>query len=178
MFEEYLQDAYEFFIAAKKAAEAEDERVARRFYRAAVFYTLGAIEAFVNYIADSFAKAESIPSHEIAFLNDKSFHFSTDKFRLIERTEYHRLEDKLKFLIRKFVPGFKFNSTSWCRTMEFKDFRDSLLHPRQGEDETSTAEYERKLRTGMAGTIEIMNRVSRGIFKKPLRKKILDLIPE
>lgn len=46
MFEEYLQDAYEFFQAAQKAAEAKDERVARRFYRAAVFYTSGAIEAF------------------------------------------------------------------------------------------------------------------------------------
>jgi hypothetical protein len=39
-------------------------------------------------------------------------------------------------------------------------------------------EYEKKLRRGMAGTIEIMNLVSKGIFKKPLRKQLLDLIPE
>jgi hypothetical protein len=178
MFEEYLQDAYEFFQAAKKSAETGDERAARRFYRAAVFYAFGAVEAFVNYIADSFAKAQSLLPHEIAFLNDKSLTFSTDKFALIERTDYHRLEDKLKMLIRKFVPGFSFNSKSWSRTMEFKDFRDSLLHPRQNDDETSINEYEKKLRRGMAGTIEIMNLVSKGIFKRPLRKKLLDLMPE
>jgi hypothetical protein len=178
MFEEYLQDAYEFFQTAKKFGEARDERAARRFYRAAVFYASGAIEAFVNYIADSFARAESLSPQEIAFLNDKKLSFSTDKFTLIERPEYHRLEDKLKLLIRKFVPNFNFNSKSWSRTLEFKDFRDSLVHPRQSEDETSINEYEKKLRRGMAGTIEIMNLVSKGIFKKPLRKQLLDLIPE
>jgi hypothetical protein len=177
MFEDYLQDAYDFYQTAQNAAAAKNDRVARRYYRAVVFYASGAIEAFVNYIADSFAKAGSLSPHEIAFLNDKRFDFSTNKFTVIERTEYHRVEDKLKFLIRKFEPTFDFKSTSWSRIMAFKKFRDSLVHPRQSEDELSIAEYKRKLQTGIGGIIEIMNSVSKGIFKKPLRKQILDLIP-
>jgi len=179
MFEEYLQDAYEFFEIAQKATQEFDERTARRYYRASVFYTAGAIEAFINYIADSFAKAESLSPHEIAFINDKNINFSADKLMLVEKTEFHKLEDKLKFLIKKFQRDFDFHGNhGWSKLMEFKDFRDSLVHPRQTEDETSVAEYQKKLRRGMSGVIEVMNSLSKVIFKKPLRKQLLDLIPD
>lgn len=179
MFEEYLQDAYEFFQIAQKAGKRSNAREARRYYRASVFYTAGAIEAFINYIADSFAKAASMSTHEIAFLNDKNLSFSSDKFKVIEKTEFHRLEDKLKFLIKRFVPGFDFHKNKdWSRLLEFKTFRDLLVHPRQIEDEMSITEYQKKLRTGIAGVIGVMNSISKGIYKKPLRNKILDLIPD
>ena len=80
MFEEYLQDAHDFFTTADQLATAgKNEQKARSFYRAAIFCTSSAIEAFVNYIGDSFAKAENLPPHEIAFLNDKAIYFSADK---------------------------------------------------------------------------------------------------
>ena len=60
MFEEYLQDSYIFLSIAEEASKKPNEREARRYYRASVFYAAGAIEAFVNYIADSFAQAESL----------------------------------------------------------------------------------------------------------------------
>lgn len=175
MFEEYLQDAYEFFEIARKA---QNDREARRYYRAAVFYTAGAIEAFTNYIADSFAKAESLTPHEIAFLNDKSLMFDPQKGGLKERVDYHKLDEKLKVLINKFIPDFNFSSTHWSWLMELKDFRDSLVHPRQNEDETTVAEYQAKVQRGLTGVIHIINYLSEGIFTRPLRKKILDLIPE
>jgi hypothetical protein len=179
MFEEYLQDAYEFFDIAQKASQEANERKARRYYRASVFYTAGAIEAFINYIADSFAMGEALSPHEIAFINDKSIYFSTRKFAIEEKTEFHRLEDKLKFLIKRFQPGFDFGASSeWSKLIEFKEFRDSLVHPRQYEDKTSTVEYQMKLRRGISGVIQVMNCLSRAIFKKDLRKQILDLIPE
>src|SRR5262249_32612824 len=126
----------------------------------------------------SFAKAESLTPHEIAFLNDKNLYFSPDKGTLVEKTEFHRLEDKLKLLIRKFSPNFDFKSASWSRFMEFKDFRDSLVHPRQIDDETSVKDYQGRLHRGLTGIIDIMNCLSKGVFGKPLRKKLLDLIPE
>lgn len=178
MFEEYLQDAYEFFDIAQRASQESDDRKARRYYRASVFYTAGAIEAFINYIADSFAIAESLSPHEIAYINDKNLYFSVDKLKLIEKTEFHRLEDKLKFLIKKFQPNFNFQSSKeWTKLMEFKDFRDSLVHPRQAEDETSIPEYQKRLRAGISGVIGVMNCLSKVIFKKALRSQILDLIP-
>ena len=176
MFEEYLQDSNEFLSIAKEAFKASNEREARRYYRASVFYSAGAIEAFVNYIADSFAKAESLTAHETAFLNDKRLVFSIDK-GLNERTEYHSIDDKLRLLLNKFVPSFDFGNVLWSNFMQFKNFRGSLVHPRQPEDKTEIVEYQTKVPTGLSSIIELMNCVSRGISQKPLRKQLLDLIP-
>ena len=173
MFEEYLQDSSEFLLIAEKAS---NEREARRYYRASVFYSAGAIEAFVNYIADSFAQAKSLTAHETAFLNDRRLVFSIDS-GLNERTEYHSIDDKLRLLLDKFVPDFDFSSSLWSNFMQFKNFRDLLVHPRQPEDKTKIGEYQTKVPTGLSSIIELMNCVSNGIFKKPLRKQLLDLIP-
>ena len=175
MFEEYLQDSYEFLMIARGAP---NDRESRRYYRASVFYAAGAIEAFLNYVADSFAKAGSLMPYEIAFLNDKNLVFSVEKGSLVEKVEFHRIEDKLKLLLLRFVPQFDFSSTIWCRVMEFKDFRDSLVHPRQSEDETGIPEYDKKVRAGASAIIEIMNQIAQGVFGRPLRKQLLDLIPE
>jgi hypothetical protein len=176
VFEEYLQDSYNFLLIAEEASKVSNEREARRYYRASVFYSAGAIEAFVNYIADSFAKAQSLTDHEIAFLNDRRLVFSADR-GLSERTEYHSIDDKLRLLLNKFVVGFDFSSSLWSNFMQFKDFRDLLVHPRQAEDKTKLAEYQTKVQIGLSSIIELMNCVSKGIFKKPLRKQLLDLIP-
>jgi hypothetical protein len=179
VFEEYLQDSYDFFITAQKASEESDNRKARRYYRASVFYAASAMEAFVNYTADAFAKGESLSPHEIAFLNDKILTFSARKGELVEQTKYYSIDNKLRCLIRRFVPDFEFETnTSWTKFMELKNLRDSLVHPRQSEDETEVADYQEKICRGISGTIELMNYISKGIYKTPLRKQLLDLIPE
>lgn len=174
MFEEYLQDSYEFLLLAK---EQKNDRDARRYFRASVFYAAGAIEAFVNYVADSFAKAGNISDYEISFLSDRVLFFSADK-GLTERTEYHRLDQKIRVLMRRFVSGFDFQSPLWSRFMAFKEFRDSLVHPRQSDDETPLSDYRKKVKAGLAAVIEIMNELMKGIFGSPLRKQLLDLVPE
>ena len=62
--------------------------------------------------------------------------------------------------------------------MDFKKFRDSLVHPRQVDDETSLHEYQTTIRAGLRAIIELMNVISQGMFRKPLRRRLLDLIPE
>jgi hypothetical protein len=176
VFEEYLQDSHNFLLIAEEAFKVSNERKARRFYRASVFCSAGAIEAFVNYIADSFAKAKSLPDHEVAFLNDRRLVFSVDN-GLSERTEYHSIDDKLRLLLNKFVPDFDFGGSLWSNFMQFKDFRDLLVHPRQVEDKTEITEYQTKVQIGLSSIIELTNCVSKGIFKRPLRKQLLDLIP-
>lgn len=176
MFEEYLQDAYEFLLIAQKCKE---DREARRYYRAATFYTAGAIESFLNYVAESFAHAQNLTRHEIAFLTDKSLTFSPEKVDVVERTEYHKIEDKLRVLIKKFLPALDLGKTRWWSDLqEFKDFRDSLVHPRKSEDETDVATYNTKVTAGLRATIQGMNEINHGIFGKPIRKQLLDLMPE
>jgi hypothetical protein len=135
------------------------------------------MEAFINYLADSFAKAGSLAEHEICFLNDLEMTFSVEK-GLQKRTRYNKVDDKIKFLLGKFVSDFDFQGSPWSQFKEFKSFRDSLVHPRQQEDETPLLEYDRKVRRGLKAVIEIMSQVSVDVFGTPLRKKLLDLIPE
>jgi hypothetical protein len=177
VFEEYLQDSYEFWIKAEQLARESKEREAKRYYRASIFYAAGAIEAFINYIVDSFTKASNIEHYELAFLNDKALYFSADK-GLTERVEFHKIDDKIRVLMRRFSPSFDYKSVTWNKFMEFKKMRDSLIHPRHLEDEIKIADYRKKTKEGLRAIIEIMNYVSKGVFRKSLRKKILDLIPE
>jgi hypothetical protein len=176
MFEEYLQDAYEFLIIAQRCKE---DREARRYYRAATFYTAGAIESFLNYVAESFAHAQNLTPHEIAFLTDKNLTFSPEKVKVVEKTEYHKIEDKLKVLIRKFLPTLDLvKSKWWSELQEFKGFRDSLVHPRKSDDDTDVTAYNKRVTSGLRATIQGMNEISQGIFDKPIRKQLLDLMPE
>lgn len=173
MFEEYLEDSNFFAVAASKTGS---EREAKRYYRVAVFCAMSAVEAFINYIGDALAHGEIFQPYEIAYLNDKKFDVLGGAFQMLEQMEYHKIEDKLKFLIYKFVPDFDFASTAcWSRLLEFKRFRDNITHPRQDEDEIDITEYKRKIETGLSSAIEIMNYLCKGIFNRPLRKKILDL---
>lgn len=178
MFEEYLQDAYEFYSTAEKAVIESRSREAKRYFRAAVFYTASAMEAFVNYIGDSFNKAEKLSAHERAFLNDKQLVFDPSKGFVVTQIRYYGIDDKLKFLIHRFAPNYDIGkSKAWTSFVEFKNLRDSLVHPKNIDDEIEIDEYREKLRIGMFGTITLMNDVSKGVFKRPLRKKILDFIP-
>ena len=173
MFEEYLKDSNYFAV---KASKAGSELEAKRYYRVAIFCTMGAVEAFINYIGDTFAQGETFQPYEVAFLTDKRFNVSKGAFQILEEIEYHRLYDKLKFLICKFVPDFDFVSTPcWSRLLEFKKLRDNITHPRQDEDEIDITEYKNKIETGLSSAIEIMNYLCKGIFNRPLRKKLLDL---
>ncbi len=173
MFEDYLEDAYEFGL---KARTAETERDAKPYYRGAIFYAASALEAFVNFIGDSFEQAGSLDAYELAFITDRKFGYAKGHIDILDGLEFHRIEDKLRFLLCRFVPNFQFAANaSWSRFLEFKHFRDSIVHPRHSDDETQIADYNKQLTIGLSSIIEIMNELCRGMFGKPLRKKLLDL---
>ena len=178
MFEDYLEDSYQFMLSAKKASTSGDEKTAKRYYRAAVFCAASSLESFVNYIADSFAKAGTLTIHQIAFLNDKAIAFSLDKKDAVEKLEFHRIEDKLRLLFYKFDNDFDFKVPFWSQMLEFKNLRDSLVHPRNQEDEVKVEDYDKRLRKGISAIIQLMDHLSYSIFKKHLRPHILDLKPE
>lgn len=177
MFEDYLQDSHHFLLAAQKFSKQHNDRQARRFYRASVFYASGAIESFINYIGDSFAKGNSIPKDEIRFLNDKTLKFDAAK-GFVEKTEYHRPDDKIRCVLRRSTPSFDFRSPTWSTFMEFKRFRDALVHPRALDDDIELSQYSKEVTRGLASIIDIMNDISTGVWQSPLRQQLLDLIPD
>lgn len=173
MFEDYLQDAYNF---ASEAKNTDDDRQARRLYRAAVFHAGAALEAFVNFVGDTLQKGDKFAPYEIAFLNDKKFALSRGTFEILEQTEFHRLEDKLIFLLTKFDSHFdRATNPAWSRFLEFKQFRDAITHPRSNDDESAVADYEKNISSGLGSVIELIDSLCKAIFGKRLRPQIRDL---
>jgi hypothetical protein len=135
------------------------------------------MEAYVNYVADAFAKAGTLERHEACFINDKVLVFDEKKCLVVERIAFHSIEDKVKVLMRRFAPTYDFKSPTWCRFVECKGVRNQLVHPRNDEDDTDLATYDSHVTDGLSCTLQIMNALSGAIFQKPLRKQLLDLVP-
>lgn len=173
MFEEYLEDAYIFALHAR---ECKDDREAKRFYRASVFYAASAIEAFINFIGDTLIKGDTLESYEVALLTDKKFGLMDGHFQVIEKFTLYGIEEKIRFLLNKFDPTLDLSRFApWSQYNEFKDFRNNIVHPVRDEDERTTDDYYQKIRMGLSSVTQLMNHLCVRIFKKPLRKRILDL---
>ena len=178
MFEEYLIDSHEFFCNATEARNSGDIDKARRYFRVSILCAFNALEAFVNYTAKSFEEAKKIDKLEICFLLDQELFFSPT-LGVKTRVRFNPIDEKLKTLLRRFSPDFDFGkSATWSDLEKFKNFRDSLVHSRKTEDETNLGDYDAQTKSGYKAVIELMNLISKGIYKKPLRKSILDLVPE
>lgn len=178
MFEEYLKDAHEFQMMASSANKEGDTETARRCWRSAVFAANSAMEAYLNYLSDSFNQSKKLPDYEQAFISDKVLFFSVEKMEIVSRVEYHKTEDKLRFFIRKYKAEVDLRGASWSRFCQFKQFRDGLIHPRLPEDDIATKAYQKELNLGLQSVIELMNLLNQAIFRRPLRKKLLDLSPD
>jgi len=179
MFEEYLRDTAYFIGEGRKATHAGDVEAARRAYRVAVMLGGAAIETFVNYLASTFdaAGSKALGPYELALLLDKRFGQQDGIFKVHDQTSYSRLEDKLRFLITRFAVDLDLRSDpAWPQFMEFKRLRDSLVHSRDEEDERPVAEYDSACIRGIRANFTIMNRLSQGIFARPLRAQLHDLV--
>lgn len=178
MFEEYLQDSNVFYLIATNAKSKKETVSARRYYRVSVMCAFNSIESFVNYISNSFEQANNLEKLEICFLNDQELYFSSAK-GVSTRTKYNPIDEKLKVIIKRFCPKYDFaKSNEWSNLNHFKDFRDSLVHSRKSEDDIALSEYEKRYKLGFKSIVTIMNLISKGMYNKPLRRNLLDLIPE
>jgi len=176
MFEDYLQDAYYFYNQAIKSKNSSNDREAKMFFRASVFCAASSIEAFINFIGDTFSKGGTLDKIEVAFLNDKNLEIPPSTASIEKKIRYYSIDSKLKFIINKFqvniIPG---TSQVWSFFIEFKEFRDSLIHPRTTDDNIDLEDYKNKIKKGLNSNIDIMNEISNKIFKRPLRKSLVDL---
>src|SRR5207237_2789363 len=78
------------------------EREAKMFYRASVFCAASSLEAFVNFIGDTFKQGDNLDKNEIAFLNDKTLEISTSKASIEEKIKFNSIDGKIKFILKKF----------------------------------------------------------------------------
>ncbi|MBB5643990.1 hypothetical protein [Pedobacter cryoconitis] len=173
MFEDYIQDAYSFYNSALLATA---DREAKMYYRASVFCSASSLEAFVNFIGDTFLHSGNLDKLEVAYLNDKTLEVIPASGEIKERIKFNSIDNKLKLIIKKF--GVTINvssSTQWSNFMHFKDLRDSLIHAKDLSDERTAAQYKEAIKKGLNANIDIMNLISKAVFKRPLRTNLLDL---
>jgi hypothetical protein len=176
MFEEYIQDAHSFFQQAETEANKKNEREARKLYRASIFCAASAMEAFMNYIGDTFKQGDSLDRAELAFINDKVLEFSPTKLKTIEKVKYNSLDEKVKFIIKRFsVDISPEHSTEWNNFVSFKKLRDSLIHSKNLTDDTPLSDYQSEIKKGLNAIISIIDTIFLKLFNKPLRKSIKEL---
>jgi hypothetical protein len=140
-YRDYLDCAEKYLLLA----EHEDEQAADVTWLLvpSTILAWAAIEAFVNNMLDDFSSLppDLFELHERAFLLEKRLVFvdrgdRVGQFDLGSR-EYHRLADKIFFLIAKFgIPaGQNIRGDSlWNDFLEFKVARDGLVHPRRSKE--------------------------------------------
>ena len=161
MFEDYLLDAYQFFQLAEAKKNNGEEREAKMYYRAAVFCAASSLEAFVNLIGNAMTQGNTLDKIEIAFLNDVSLEVLPSRAEIVEKLKFNSISEKIKFVIKKFNIALDIAAaTQWRDFLQFKEFRNSLIHSRAIEDEITTAEYSSNIKKGLNANIDIMNVIS------------------
>ncbi len=170
-FREYLSYANKYLSLAEDAIERHED--AEWLLIPAIVIAWSAIESFVN---NRCSDLNSLPNdmfelHERAFLLEKRLRF-VDKGAnigtfVLEGQEYHTLENKIFFLLSRL--GSRSTTlkgqTLWWRFQQFKEVRDSLVHPRKSKQPILRPEDVRKhLETAK----ELIQEISKRIWKKPL----------
>jgi len=133
-----------------------------------------AIESFANNMLDDFASLDpkTFDLHERSFLLEKRLLFvnhgkNIGQF-ILEGKEYRKLEDKIFFLIAKSgghdLKNVK-GETLWQQFEDFKEIRDSLVHPRRNKEIHIKNEM-------VEGYIETSKRIIQLISKNVWKKKV------
>ena len=174
MFEDYLTDASHFIESAK--GTNLDSRFKVRDYRVSIFLISSALEAFINYLGETFKDSPDLSLHERDFLNDLQTEVNPRTAMLDKKEKFQTLDNKIKFLINKFSIQLDVATTpEWSHFKDFKGFRDSLVHPREQASEFTEQDYRKHAERGLKSAIFIIDKLLSGIFSRNLRRQVLDL---
>lgn len=149
-----------------------EEPTSNWFLIPACILSWAAIESFVNNMLDDFASLDpgTFNLHERSFLLEKKLFFMNHGENIgqfiLEGKEYRKLEDKIFFLISK-IGGRDLKNvkgeTLWQQFKDFKEIRDSLVHPRRSKE----IHIEKKMVEGFIETSKlIIKLISRNVWKK------------
>lgn len=174
MFEDYLTDASYFIESAKSTTI--DSRTKVRDYRVSIFLISSALEAFINYLGETFKDSQNLSLHERDFINDLQTEVNPKTAMLDKKEKFQALDNKIKFLISKFSIQLDMAITpEWSHFKDFKSFRDSLVHPREQASEFTEQDYRKHAERGLKSAIFIIDKLLSGIFDRNLRPQVLDL---
>lgn len=171
-FRNYLKYAKKHLSLAEDSVQRHEN--AESFLIPSVILAWSAIELFVN---NRCSDLNSLPEdmfemHEKAFLLEKRLFFENKGAKIgkfiLQGTEYQTLENKIFFLLSKLgtrdATKLK-GGVLWGRFEEFKDLRDSLVHPRREKQVELTPD---KVRQHIETAKELVQEISKRIWKKKI----------
>ena len=166
-FREYLDYAERCMDQVDK-----DDTISNWFFIPACVLAWSSIESFVNNMLDDFASLDPnmFQLHERSFLLEERLKFINEGENIgnftLEGKEYRKLEDKIFFLIAKCSgPDLKTvkGENLWQKFENFKDIRDSLVHPRRGKVVNLTKEMVEEF---IETSKHVIRLISKNVWKK------------
>lgn len=124
-----LEEAKRFLEKSKeeKAGEGRDA-----YLHASLVLGFGALEAYVNGIADELLVDTAVPIMDRAILSEREVVLMDGEFRVLpDRLKIYRLEDRIQFLYRRYSkrPVDK-NAEWWNELVGGMHLRNELAHPK------------------------------------------------
>lgn len=125
------------------ARRAREPWFAHPYVIGSILISWMSIEAFIDKLAQDSTLLKVFSTHELGFIREKQVKFETSgkkagDFYLSNASHYIRLEDKILFLLARFGKSGVIDKGSplWQRFNEMKRKRNSLAHPKAGNDIT------------------------------------------
>ena len=171
-FRDFLDHAEKFLEEAQSSPQSLAETAVTRYYCASLVFSWIALEAFVNDMMGDFAALpeDLFSLHERAFLEERAVEFVVEgsdlgQFSLSGRMQFHRIDEKIMFLIAKFGKGTTIDkgSTWWQKFEGSKDKRNKIVHPRK--DEFVDIEFQ-DARNALDVACEVIRVISRSVWGK------------
>lgn len=135
-----LDDSKTFLLLARHASRKRQDALVLSYSRAIFFSAWSAMEGWVNYIAHSFAEADtSLTKYELSFLKEKKIDVDEDGIiRITNQDEYRPTLTKLVFIFRRFGNDFDLKHSLpdlWRQLKEIERIRHSIVHPKTRDEE-------------------------------------------
>lgn len=127
-----LFDDSKYFLNNAKIKESNSSS-AETYSRASILVAWAAFEGWVNKTCNDFAETDKkLSSGEIGFLLEKKVELRKGQFVVSGADKYENIENKIDFLLKKFV-GYSIDKSKsyWSDFQASKNIRDTLVHPKK-----------------------------------------------
>jgi hypothetical protein len=159
------------FLEKARTTSVSTAKVA--YLHAALNLGFCAVEAHVNAIAEEFLTLSDLSSHEASILAEKKVELENGEFRLTERLQIYRLEDRLLFLCHRFSkkPPLDRRAAYWSQFKDALALRNGLTHPK-----TPALVSESSVELALTSILQVLDTMYMRIYRKkyPGRKRGLE----
>ena len=154
-----LEEAKRFYEKAKVESDQDGKDA---YLKAAILLGFAALESHINAIADDFLTRSDLSVLEQSILSERDFDLHEGKYRLTGNLKMYRLEDRIRFIYRRFSGRpIKEDAQWWGDLKGGITYRNKLTHPK----EVITIS-EGMAKKSLEAIINTLNALYKAVYKK------------